>query len=358
MNRRSFLALGALSLAARPGWACIWDSETLEMEKQRFPGIQEVITGRFHRHGKAFYRWRLQDRQGRLAREPDNLALFDDIAVCHDKLGSPELAIETMRRKNGIKPDLYETLANWGTFHLHAGQLQEGLALVQKAIRINPDAHFGREIWQVRVVEYLLARRAAGAVGLPLAEVQIPEPSKYAANPNAKAGWLGTRHRFYTYLTERKLFDPHQAASAFEHASAIKGVSGMMFFGNYRSPELLECLSDLLTEAPGQLGTEDAENLSALALYKASRELREKDPAAAVKYEEWARHRLYSTLGQSPFEPGYAAWVTHVTGILREAEEWAAALEKREEGWIAAGRNPEEEFNRQRARASTDAGTK
>lgn len=45
-------------------------------------------------------------------------------------------------------------------------------------------------------------------------------------------------------------------------------------------------------------------------------------------------------------------------GILREAGEWSAALEKREEGWIASGKNPEEEFNRECARANTDARAK
>lgn len=358
MNRRSFLALSTLSLAARPGWACIWDSETLEMENRRFPGIQDVITGRFYRHGKVFYKWRLQDRLGRLAREANNLALFDDIAVCHDKLGAPDLAVETMRRKNLLKPDLYETIANGGTFHIHAGRLQEGLALIQKAIRINPNAHFGREIWQARVVEYILERRAAGAVGLPLAEIGQLDLGEGADLAGSRPLALMTGRRFYTYLTDKKHLDPDQPSVVNAHATAIKGVAGMMFFGNHRSPELLECLADLLSEAPGRDQTADAENLAALALYKASREVREKDPDAARKYEEWARLRLFFSFPPDKFESGYATWTTRALGILREAAEWSDALEKREEGWIAAGRNPEEEFNRERARASTDAGTK
>jgi hypothetical protein len=43
--------------------ACIWDYDTLAMERQRFPHALELITGKFLRHSAAFYEWRVQDRE-------------------------------------------------------------------------------------------------------------------------------------------------------------------------------------------------------------------------------------------------------------------------------------------------------
>ena len=71
-------------------------------------------------------------------------------------------------------PGRYETAANLGTFYFHAGKLAEGLPHIDRALAINPDAHFGRERVQKRLVEYVVARNKAGA--LPLADVTVGPP--------------------------------------------------------------------------------------------------------------------------------------------------------------------------------------
>src|SRR5262249_53255141 len=66
--------------------------------------------------------------------------------------------------------DLYSTYANLGTFlilgpfrQIRPGNeedkqiLREGLKHIQTAIEINPDSHFGREIWQAVIIEYMIA---------------------------------------------------------------------------------------------------------------------------------------------------------------------------------------------------------
>ena len=55
--------------------------------------------------------------------------------------------ITVIREKADRLPDFgrYETHANLGSFLVHSGRLEEGVAELQKAIEINPDAHFGRE---------------------------------------------------------------------------------------------------------------------------------------------------------------------------------------------------------------------
>jgi hypothetical protein len=66
--------------------------------------------------------------------------------------------------------DLYTSYANRGTFLIHGNfraaqkgdsgakeRLREGLGYIGKSIEVNPEAHFGREVWQAVAVEFLLA---------------------------------------------------------------------------------------------------------------------------------------------------------------------------------------------------------
>ncbi len=47
------------------------------------------------------------------------------------------------------------TLANLGTLYLHSGNASRGKELIARAIAINPDAHFGREKYQLWLAEYI-----------------------------------------------------------------------------------------------------------------------------------------------------------------------------------------------------------
>src|SRR5208337_5232490 len=66
--------------------------------------------------------------------------------------------------------DLYTTYANLGTFLIHAlvlrgfadaekakESLREGLDYILLSIKVNPEAHFGREVWQAVAAEYMIA---------------------------------------------------------------------------------------------------------------------------------------------------------------------------------------------------------
>src|SRR5206468_4198555 len=53
-------AAAAAALAVtQPSLACIWDSDTLDRELKKFPGIEQVITGRFERNPPLYYQMRL-----------------------------------------------------------------------------------------------------------------------------------------------------------------------------------------------------------------------------------------------------------------------------------------------------------
>jgi hypothetical protein len=146
----------------------------------RFAMVHDVIHERFARHGRDYYLKRNQlVREELKDRKPDAryFALVDDLAVGLEFAGEHDEAIRLMRDKLrqqqalGLKDrDLYSTHANLGTFLIlgpfrkvvpgdaaSKAVLREGLAHIHESIRVNPEAHFGREVWQAVIVEYMAA---------------------------------------------------------------------------------------------------------------------------------------------------------------------------------------------------------
>ncbi|MFO0930542.1 MAG: hypothetical protein U0736_26515 [Gemmataceae bacterium] len=147
----------------------------------RFAMVHDVLHERFARHGVAHYRERDRVTRARLTElspdDPASFPLADDLAAGLDRLGRPAEAVPVMRDKlarqlaRGMKGrELYTSYANLGTFLIHSsyaaaiagnaearGRFREGVELVRKSVEVNPDAHFGRERWQVAVAEFLRA---------------------------------------------------------------------------------------------------------------------------------------------------------------------------------------------------------
>ena len=319
--------LGVVCLAlATPGFACLWDYDTLHIERSRFPGALALITGKFARHSPAYYRWRVEDRQQRLADNPDDLTLYDDLAVAYDKLGEHDQAIATILEKEDRQPGLYETYANLGTFHIHAGNLEEGIQFIDKAIEINPDAHFGREIYQRLVVQYVLEKRQNGKVILPLE---------------------GEDHRFEVrgfakFVLDQQLpgEDVSRQAKQAELARATKGVLGMMRFGNHDSPVLLECLGDLMVGDFQQ----DNKRLAARAFLQAAKQVPEDATRQAY------RKRAMSALEMQTTQPGTTQELSLETleatfdSERQEADDWYRQVESAEALWVEQGADVDEAF--------------
>ena len=152
------IVLSLIAAAVVP--PCIWDSDTLDTELRGLPDAFDLVVGRWHRHGEAYYR----DRLARLGGKNDlTLAEWDDLAVAHEHLGDQDAAIAAMARKAELlarNPDhehRYRYLANLGTFHAHAGRYDEALTALRAAIELEPNAHFGRERFQIEAIEYVSA---------------------------------------------------------------------------------------------------------------------------------------------------------------------------------------------------------
>ena len=311
--------------------ACGWDWDTIKMEKKAFPSIHELITGKFIRHSPEFYAWRIKDRTKKLKSFPDSLALLDDLGWAYDKLGQHQKAISIFIHKDSLKPNQYKTYANLGTCLIHNGQLAEGVDYIKKAIAINPEAHFGREVYQQHVVEYLLSKSdSTGSFELPLCK----SAAKNASN-------------FYTYLKQHQFKNSKEPRDV-QIAKAIKGIAGMMHFGNYNSPILLECLGDLLTNS--QVGDyAGAEHLAARAYIKAS--LITKDPTIKKAYRKKAEKvqpYVYSPRPNAIEKPHPLIGIKGLKAILKleiqAANEWFSTVRERELNWVANSSNPDSAF--------------
>jgi len=316
MKLRITLALMApILVAAMP---CMWDYDTLAQERARFPSALELITGKFPRHSEAYYRWRIQDREERRRAGEDTPELFDDLAVAHSKLGQDERAIELMAEKESRFPGLYETAANLGTFYIHSGQLDEGAEEIARAISINPEAHFGREIYQELLVRYVIEKRDAHG--------SVPKPLQMEP-----AGMVSDVHGFWTFVKERR--GVTEDGEAAEIQSAVTGVLGMMRFGNHDSLVLLEALSDLLQAGKSK----DAKRLAARALLRASRKVEGKDVRQAY------RGKAAAALDMQTPDPSSARSMTvdeidvAFASELEEAALWWTELVARERSWIEGG---------------------
>lgn len=169
-----FLAMPAAALG------CIWDSDTLARELKGKPALLDVITGRFERNPPEYYEMRLARVTQALKASPDNLNHYDDAGVACDRLHRSAEAIWWMERKRTAlisTPDspektthIYRYHANLGTFLAHqwigAGartedieQMRQARAHIAKAIEINRDAHFGREKYQLKALDWIIEIR-------------------------------------------------------------------------------------------------------------------------------------------------------------------------------------------------------
>lgn len=157
------------------GNACLWDSDTIAIEAQGRIEVLETALGWYDRFPPLYYEKRLERVTREVAQTPDKLELYDDAGVACDKLGKVDEAIEWMKMKEAAMASLpaekakehrYRYLANLGTFHAHRwvktpdrehapADIDLAIRLITEAIKLNPDAHFGREKTQLVLLEWM-----------------------------------------------------------------------------------------------------------------------------------------------------------------------------------------------------------
>jgi hypothetical protein len=289
--------------------ACLWDSDTLQMERLRFPGVLEIITGKFVRHSRAYYEWRIGDRKKKLGTNPGDLALIDDLAVAYAKLGRPEEGISLLEEVLKQHPNRYETLSNLGTLLFFANRLDDSKAYIRRALEINPDAHFGREKYQLLLTEYL---QQSDYEKLGVMSTGSREPKEVGTSSLGFAGFLAHKDR------------------NFELKKATTGVLGMMHFADFESPILLEALGDLLLNGSTD---DDAAQLACRAYLRASKST--SDAAVAQRFRRMAEQSLAMHLPPTQLD----GIERNVREEVEEAEAWFSEIELNEQRWIAENRD-------------------
>lgn len=151
------LATAVLSLTLlSSSVACYNDSDSRYYERFSMPNDVQLSEGDFPTHSKYYFEWKIKDRLSKIEKDKTNLDLYDDLAVAYEKSGQADKGIAVMLSILKNNPDRYSSLSNLGTFYIHIGKYDEGLKYLKKAIEINPKAHFERERYQIKTVEYIM----------------------------------------------------------------------------------------------------------------------------------------------------------------------------------------------------------
>lgn len=261
MRRLLAVLFLALVLLPRDADACLWDSDTLETEAAGMPEVIDVITGRFPRNPPLYYEMRLAHAQKLVAADAANLDAYDDAGVSCDRLGRGDEAIEWMEKKRAQLDKLdpkaartldhrYRYLANLGTFHAHRwvrdgadrariSEMEKAAALIKEAIALNPDAHFGREKYQLMALDWIIQ---APANRLSF----VPRDAMARSSSTTKRG---------------------QSANS----EAIKGISGIVTLGDgWASIDALGALRQVLV-ADGRAALADLARLRMLEIEKSGK---------------------------------------------------------------------------------------
>jgi tetratricopeptide (TPR) repeat protein len=305
---------------ATPALACLWDDDTLLDERRGLPGIAEIVAGKWDRHSPFFYEHRVKAMTALLEKNPDDLSAYDNLAVALEKLGRADEAIAVMLKKDKLKPGQYTTHANLGTFYLHTGDFENGVAHIRKALAINPDAHFGREKYQLMAAEFLLAAKG-DPTAFDRGSFIVPELIEERDRPRLKTGGREAYFEFLERMKHGVLRDADAARA--KTAGPIEGVVGMIRFGTGTSPHLFHALGDLLA-------------------YRGDRHFAARAYRRAIQYNHPRPELLKEAIKsvESAIEHPEELSEGLIAKEQAAAEAWVKAYQQYEDDLIRAGREP------------------
>ncbi|MGO8671198.1 MAG: hypothetical protein ACLQVD_07540 [Capsulimonadaceae bacterium] len=167
-----------MTLSTLPALACLNDQDTLADEARARPDALRAITGRFERNPPLYYQMRIDRESKEIEANPRLLDKYDDVAVAYDRIAEDDNAIAWIEKKHAhlppynphnavLKEQWYRYYANAGTFWVHRwarrgahlstiGDVKTARGLIARAIAIKPGAHFGREKYQLKVMDWII----------------------------------------------------------------------------------------------------------------------------------------------------------------------------------------------------------
>ncbi len=328
--------------SVQPAVACIWDSDTLAAEIKGVPDVVDVIVGRFERQPAKYYEMRLERVTKLLEEDPKNLAAYDDAGAACDRLGRGDEAIAWMEKKKAVLEEMdssnptvvehrYRYLANVGTFWVHRwfsrgadrtqlDEVRTGRDFIAQAIELNPDAHFGREKYQLMAIDLILEEPA--------------EPTEDSTDRTKELPLL------------LKGVDPGDVYHAVKDngslaangmADAVRGLSGLIALGNaWESVDVYHALSYAL-QAEGRSQPAFLATQRAIELAEQGRESIAADAPRGAELQEWLRSYVHHPLDDRPKEQLKA----YYREARAAADQWNSNRADHMERQLAAGRHPD-----------------
>jgi len=227
--------------------ACMWDYDTLQAETKEFPDVVDTIVGWFPRNPPLYYEMRIKRRIAELKTNPNILDAYDDIAVGYARLGKEKDGLEWLEKQRAIlqsssqadlnvKEHWYHYWANRGTLLVHdwfhrghkkneISELQQGEKCIENALRINPNAHFGRERVQLEVMRW--------------AEVQTLHPSSTQDESSSLGEYLADKFNVWGADFDKSKLPQVQ--------QLLQGLDGLVVLGSaWESFDIFEAIAKLL----------------------------------------------------------------------------------------------------------------
>jgi tetratricopeptide (TPR) repeat protein len=186
--RSASLVAAVLALAlgvGRSARACGWDSESYYAEAHSLPCVYDAILGHYARHSNEYYETRIAAADAALAWAPFDVAALDDKAIALLKLGRLEDARAVMLKRAEADPTGYGTHANLGTLTTFTGEYDQALVHIDRAMAIEPQAHFGREKYHRQLVVFLqgAAKDPARRTGADFLGLELTDAQRFAGSP-------------------------------------------------------------------------------------------------------------------------------------------------------------------------------
>lgn len=334
--RRAWTALALLLGLPLSVVACLWDRDTPADEARGMPEVVAVLTGRFERNPPLFYEMRLARVAAHLRGHPEDLAAYDDAGVACDRLGRGDEAVAWMEKKRArlealdasrpeVKEQRYRYHANLGTFLVHRwarqgadrtkiDEVKAARDEIAEALEINPDAHFGREKYQLRALEW------------------IADPPKLDGSqelPNL-LGWS-----FDDLYGERT--DPKEADDA------VRGLAGLVVLGNaWESVDVFHALNVALQrDSLGhERGREGGRNTLAYFAWLRCRELIDAGKASMLP-DAPRGESLKSSLPRPDFQRADVLLDSAFQELRAEADAWHEARTAFMTRRLESGRHPD-----------------
>ena len=327
MPLRCFVIPLVVLLLASPAIACLWDYDTLRDEKRGMPGIAEVLAGQWEQHSQFFYQSRVRQMKTLLTSRPDDKDAIDNLAVAYHKLGNSDAAIAVMLDKEKRFPGQYTTYSNLGTFYMLKGNLDDAIICLKKAMAINPNAHFGREEYQLKLAEYLKEARTDPSVLDHSFICLVIHPELLTTRPTTAPDDL-EQLEVSEFEMARGRGNPSRFAAMGFKPNIFDGVVGMLRFGTDQSPDLYFALGDLLA-------LHGDKNLAVRA-YQRALDLHYSHPDAVKKAMDQTKEMEVPRGGLDP---------AVIAAERADAAQWVTDYQQFEDDLVRSGKDTQNESN-------------